>query len=888
MGSSRLTAAALAALIVTMGQPQAASIYDQKGPSIYDEPQGGRGVVAKRERETGATRLIGEAKEVAKALNLERKPLINDKGEFVGDIRVRIDGPSRFKDEEGNTLSISTVYEREQRRKQVFEILKSQGYSWKERQKEIAEEKAKRAPGHEKVPSDWYAENEAMRQYIEKNGPITSKHFVRPGTTPEMSDAMDQAYAYRRVGGKWVVVDRSGNPIANRFAKEKEEVKPVRGEALTTVITTVKKRPARSSDEAYIAAETYWKDNPAYTKEVTPELVERIAQGRLIYKDPRLANKDVQALFPALEKAPDGTIRRIQEIRLSQPDEEIVRARQKKAEQEGKPDPTKGILDKLFKPQGKSGQPKGKPVSLHSLSGKVLSAVFGVSAAKAAEGFASEDGREYRPEKLPEWQKDFKEQMQFPENVHMKENAGRYESIANDIAKQTREIERKALEASSNNGEPEAYIERLFDEAQKKAEQGDANAAHAQIAAEAAQYAADIVHITGSLSTQEFDEDVNTIVSLLNKDNGEIFIGELEKILRAYPELYDLNPTAGQDLAELAADRFGIGEEPDNPMGSTTFIFVSRSLDNDLYGIVERAAQTGRKDLVLVFRGVPEGKSINEGVLDLSNLSKIEPAPTIIIDPTLFKVYDVKNVPTVVRAKRYKRQIIPGQKATTRGEMIAKVAGLDNDAWLMEQIESGQTGDMGLRGDVREISEPDLIEVMKERAARIDWEAKRQAAIKNAWKHQKFIELPTATESRIRRHDPTIVVKEDLKDIAGNLIRKTGDRVNPLAIRPFGMQLLVFNPLKKDELERVDRFLSRNRLAGRPYPVLIATQVNKASGWDSYKELTDHFDRHVYILTSDVQESFDIRATPSVVSADHQALEFLIEELGPIEAQGQQ
>ena len=247
-------------------------------------------------------------------------------------------------------------------------------------------------------------------------------------------------------------------------------------------------------------------------------------------------------------------------------------------------------------------------------------------------------------------------------------------------------------------------------------------------------------------------------------------------------------------------------------------------------------------------------------------------------------------VPTVVRVKGHSviaeaaalKDGAPGGQERKFGDVVAKVEGLDNDMWLLDQIDAGERGDLGVHGDTQPISEPDLIEVMKAKAASIDWEAKKAAAIKNAWKHQIFLDLPKAEKARLRRVDPTILVDKDIKDFAGHPIRKAGDRVNPLEIQPFTLTLLVFDPLSDDELQRVKRFLSRNRMAGKPAPVLIATRIDKEKGWDSYKSLTDLFDQHLFVLNDEVKNTFEIEATPTVIRADNRQHVFLVEELGPV------
>lgn len=135
----------------------------------------------------------------------------------------------------------------------------------------------------------------------------------------------------------------------------------------------------------------------------------------------------------------------------------------------------------------------------------------------------------------------------------------------------------------------------------------------------------------------------------------------------------------------------------------------------------------------------------------------------------------------------------------------------------------------------------------------------------------------------MREIDPTILVEKDLKDLADNFIRKAGDRVNPLRIRPFTQTIVVFNSVSEEEMSRVETFLSAHRQQGLPMPVMIATQIDKKKDWDGYTELTDRLDSHVFLLTPEVRQQWQLEKTPSIISADNNRHVFLVKELGPVE-----
>lgn len=528
---------------------------------------------------------------------------------------------------------------------------------------------------------------------------------------------------------------------------------------------------------------------------------------------------------------------------------------------------------------------------------------------KELKSFAGEDGKEYRFDAAAGEDEATKKKFKFEENRWSKTMGGYFEDIAQEIADQGKKItdeaqkraefERQKMKAEdaldagkcSQGGACDAseVVEKTYMDFVSK----DGDRSHDELINQAAQFAADVIHSTGTLTKDEFEEDARTVANLLNKDTAQAFYAEMKKILKAHPEIYTVEPDADRKLDEMAARELGIGEVAEDPNGRVTYVFLSRSLGKSaIEQIFDRASHNERKDVVFVFRGVPEGMAIVDGVQEIQKIAiKFNPQPKVIIDPSLFKAHGVTTVPTVVRSTGEsafvqalkRRDGTDGDEKRDFGTTIAKVEGLDNDVWLMERIEAGERGDLGVHGDIRDISEPDLIDVMKAKVAAYDWTGKPEQVYRRAWNHQKFFILPTAEKGRIRTVDPTILVDKDIKDLTGRAIRKAGDRVNPLEIQPFTLTLLVFDPLSENEMRRVTRFMAREKMKGRPAPVLIATRIDKNVGWDSYTKLTDRLDQHVFLMPQEVKDQFQLEMTPSVVTADNTKHVFKIEELGPLE-----
>lgn len=295
--------------------------------------------------------------------------------------------------------------------------------------------------------------------------------------------------------------------------------------------------------------------------------------------------------------------------------------------------------------------------------------------------------------------------------------------------------------------------------------------------------------------------------------------------------------------------------------GYTLLVFASYSLgDAALREILRSVA--GIPNAAVVFRGIPEGMRIDTGMRPVQRMAaELDPVPNVILHPKLFQQYNVQSVPTIVSVGEDK-------------QAVASVKGLSDPSWLERQVAAGRTGDLGQHGPVMDIAERDLIEVMKERVAQIDWSQKKAAAMARFWSNQSFISLPVATTSQVRRIDPTVVVTADIQAPDGKYIARQGDRLNPLTLRQFERTYVIFNPADKRQLERVRAYLEKQ---GSPPVAWIATEIPDAS-WDGYRALTAELRSELFILTSDVRSRFEIERVPSILTAD--SSHFIVTELG--------
>ena len=281
-------------------------------------------------------------------------------------------------------------------------------------------------------------------------------------------------------------------------------------------------------------------------------------------------------------------------------------------------------------------------------------------------------------------------------------------------------------------------------------------------------------------------------------------------------------------------------------------IYISHSMgEQAIQTIMDDVA--GRKDVMLVFRGIRPGQGLGQGIREIHAMVRgyeAEEIPNVIIDPTKFKRDAVTAVPVMVYREN--------------SETVLSVTGNSNIHWLEDKQRAGYTGDLGAYGPTKEILEPDLIELMKERVAQINWEEKKKAARERFWTKQTYYPLPVAQEYRERMIDPTVVARRDIKNHKGDILVFKGQRFNPMDQMPFNQLLVVFNGRDKDQVRKAKELRANTTEFQRV--TMITTEVDGSRGWDHMAEMERELDSAVYLLTPELLQRFHIERVPTTVT----------------------
>ncbi|MCY4488017.1 MAG: type-F conjugative transfer system protein TraW [Deltaproteobacteria bacterium] len=176
--------------------------------------------------------------------------------------------------------------------------------------------------------------------------------------------------------------------------------------------------------------------------------------------------------------------------------------------------------------------------------------------------------------------------------------------------------------------------------------------------------------------------------------------------------------------------------------------------------------------------------------------------------------------------------------------------------------EPGRAKDLGARGVVWPVAEPDLLREVETRLREMDASGDlarmRREALERA---RERIEVPgrvagivPAVSRRTRLFDPSVTVERDIRTHDGTLIAARGARINPLDMHPLTRDLLFIDGARPVEVAWALRHHRPARivlLAGRPLALARA-----------------HGRRFFFDQGGRLSKRFGLRSTPSLVAAE--------------------
>ncbi len=283
-----------------------------------------------------------------------------------------------------------------------------------------------------------------------------------------------------------------------------------------------------------------------------------------------------------------------------------------------------------------------------------------------------------------------------------------------------------------------------------------------------------------------------------------------------------------------------------------TVVFISMSMpETTLKSLLNQG--TGRADTIFVLRGwmplndasAAKPKPIT-GFQEIMNrlgtlIKDQEHPPTIMIHPYAFETYKVEHVPVVL----HKRSTGVWKRLT--GEISIDGA--------IEEIERGRTTAVG---PVWKVAEPNILNIIEERARRYDW----NLALKNARQRSldrlfDGMEVPYAKSTSSTLFDPSVVVDRDYRGADGKIILARGTIINPLDKQPFSSAVIAIDPYDIGQLKLAKQWLQDNPNA----IVFVTRNAVHADGRPTWEVLGIR----TYPINELAMQRFGISSVPSLV-----------------------
>jgi conjugal transfer pilus assembly protein TraW len=179
-----------------------------------------------------------------------------------------------------------------------------------------------------------------------------------------------------------------------------------------------------------------------------------------------------------------------------------------------------------------------------------------------------------------------------------------------------------------------------------------------------------------------------------------------------------------------------------------------------------------------------------------------------------------------------------------------------------------EPGDLGQRGTIFGIAEPDMIEEMQRRMHEYDWAKEKQHAIDNFWANQKdSVSLPTAQKNSERNIDTSVVSSQDIYHPDGRLIVKKGQKINPQAIMPMRHAYILFDATNKKQVE-IAKKVGDGMLKKHKPVVYLFSKMGYESGWDHYNRTQEIMNAPIYKLNQTIVDRFQVRVLPSLIEGE--------------------
>lgn len=282
-----------------------------------------------------------------------------------------------------------------------------------------------------------------------------------------------------------------------------------------------------------------------------------------------------------------------------------------------------------------------------------------------------------------------------------------------------------------------------------------------------------------------------------------------------------------------------------------TVVFVSASMPSDLVEALYRDAGE-RDDVVFLLRGwkPPDiAASLRPFVVAAQKAGSMAATG---FDPQAFTTYRVSAVPVVLHRCK--------DGGWYRASGIASIERAERAACLRTRERLG---------DLYPVLEPNILELIKSRAAAMDWD-KYVAGARERADRASFAEsvaLPYRKEPSTRLFDPTVKSAQTVRGANNEVLIAEGASLNPLSVTALTRPIIVFDPRNEAELAAVADWRKAH-----PDATLLATSLTLADG----RSVAETWQTDVWPLNPDLVARLGVNETPTLIKQHGKQLRLTI------------
>lgn len=281
------------------------------------------------------------------------------------------------------------------------------------------------------------------------------------------------------------------------------------------------------------------------------------------------------------------------------------------------------------------------------------------------------------------------------------------------------------------------------------------------------------------------------------------------------------------------------------------YVYISTSMPESL--IIEAFDSAAKHNAKVVVRGLLPSKNLNDSLRSIAVArAKSKLSPDVAIDPRPFSKYKITTVPSI---------------SVSYMSDYAVLSGSVNIDYVLNKLDSGNTGKLPKAGETYPIAEMDFVEDLKLRIGKIDFQSLAKKGVEAIWKHQKYTTLPKANVTSSIVYDPSFIVEEDVTLPDGRLIAAAGTRFNPQQASPLSKTLIFIDATDKDQVDFARKLIKQKFSEGKNFN-LMATKLPEETTWQSYHDLRNQLGGLLYIANDQILSRFKISSLPSTVEGN--------------------